>query len=66
MPGNFSLRLRPIQFSPLEKAAGFSRWSADLYADGGLMPPSAKTVGGQSYLTGFTSIALFGTPPNFH
>ncbi|MFA5361948.1 MAG: hypothetical protein WC335_01705 [Candidatus Omnitrophota bacterium] len=42
------------RFTPLEKATDFSRWYADFYADGGLMPPSAKTVRGQSSLTGFT------------
>ncbi|MFA5362277.1 MAG: hypothetical protein WC335_03385 [Candidatus Omnitrophota bacterium] len=46
-------------FTPLEKATDFSRWSTDFYADGGLMPPSAKTVRGQSSLTGFTFIEMF-------
>ncbi|MFA5362870.1 MAG: prepilin-type N-terminal cleavage/methylation domain-containing protein [Candidatus Omnitrophota bacterium] len=45
-------------FTPLEKTTGFSRWYTDFYADGGLMPPSAKTVRGQSSLTGFTLMEI--------
>ncbi|MFA5362986.1 MAG: prepilin-type N-terminal cleavage/methylation domain-containing protein [Candidatus Omnitrophota bacterium] len=31
-------------FTPLEKAAGFNRWSADFYAGGGLIPSAKSPV----------------------
>jgi prepilin-type N-terminal cleavage/methylation domain-containing protein len=46
------------RFTSLEKAADSRRQSADFCADGGLMPPSAKTFGGRSSLKGVTFIEL--------
>ncbi|MDD2702659.1 MAG: prepilin-type N-terminal cleavage/methylation domain-containing protein [Candidatus Omnitrophica bacterium] len=43
---------------PLDKSAGFSRRPAGFYADGILMPASAKTVKGQIPRTGFTLVEL--------
>ncbi|MDP2969163.1 MAG: SDR family oxidoreductase, partial [Deltaproteobacteria bacterium] len=39
--------------TPLEKTADRRVGGVDIIADGGLMPPSAQTVGGQKSLTGF-------------
>ena len=41
------------EFTPLEKATDFNRWSLPLKADGGLMSPSAETERVRSSLTGF-------------
>jgi NAD(P)-dependent dehydrogenase (short-subunit alcohol dehydrogenase family) len=40
-------------FTPSEKTADRRVGDVDIIADGGLMPPSAQTVGGQRSLTGF-------------
>ncbi|MDD2702767.1 MAG: type II secretion system protein, partial [Candidatus Omnitrophica bacterium] len=50
--------MNPRAFPPLEKSACFSRRPAGFYADGGLMPSSAKTFIGQSSIKGFTLIEL--------
>ncbi len=49
------VRSKNGKFTPLEKAADFSRRLSSDKAGGGLMPPSAQTVRERSSLTGFTA-----------